>query len=427
VEIVRSCKLFTEHMVLASLTNCASQEQAIELLEKAKQQLEGVKDGGLVLDGTFVGFVLMTERGAAMLYELAISSSSCVCCRLSPQQKRKLVELVRRFNVRGITLAIGDGANDVSMLQGAHVGIGIRGKEGNQAVQASDVAISQFRFLVPLLLCHGRRAYRRVAVLLCFMLYKHIVLAMGDIIWAHQCSRRFSGQNAYPEWMGSAFPALITGLPVIVALGYDQDLPDEIVQRYPEVYTEGIDRLHFNPRVFVTWVLTALWHGSVAWLVPSLWVGNNSWTTHLKSAKYGPVEFWRASCISFLMLVTFINQRLWMYSYSPFALRTVLVMAFSYFMLIACMLCLAFTPPGKAMQPHLATGVVDVIFSQWKYLKVIIVTPFFLFLDALALFCYATFRPSPLDIARGQWRRGLAKSLPKVESYDGRGSTAAAS
>jgi len=239
-------------------------------------------------------------------------------------------------------------------------------------------------------------------------------------MWAHQCSRRFSGQNAYPEWMGSAFPALITGLPVIVALCYDQDLPDEIVQLYPEVYTEGINRLHFNPRVFVTWVLTALWHGSVAWLVPSLWVGNNSWTSHL-GPEYAPVEF------SFLMVITFINQRLWMYSYSPFALRTVLVMALSYFMLIACMLCLAFTPPGKAMQPHLATGVVDVIFSEWKYLKVIIVTPLFLFLDALALFCYATLRPSPLDIARGQWRRGLAKSPPKVVSYDGPGSTAAAS
>merc|ERR1740138_1170413 len=100
-----------------------------------------------------------------------MTSTSCVCCRLSPAQKRRLVDLVKAQNRRGITLAIGDGANDVSMIQGAHVGVGIRGKEGNQAVQSSDVAISQFKFLVPLLLNHGRRAYRRVAVFLCYVIY----------------------------------------------------------------------------------------------------------------------------------------------------------------------------------------------------------------------------------------------------------------
>merc|ERR1712151_1248482 len=106
-----------------------------------------------------------------------MKSSSCVCCRLSPMQKRELVELVRQQNSRAITLAIGDGANDVPMIQGAHVGIGIRGKEGNGAVLASDVAISRFRFLVPLLFCHGRRAYRRMAVFLLYVLYKHIAIA----------------------------------------------------------------------------------------------------------------------------------------------------------------------------------------------------------------------------------------------------------
>merc|ERR1719253_158245 len=134
-----------------------------------------------------------------MLYDLAISSTSCVCCRLSPQQKRKLVELVKEQNSQSIALAIGDGANDVAMIQGAHVGIGIRGKEGNQAVQASDIAISQFKFLVPLLLCHGRRAYRRVAFFLCFYIYKNVALVVGDIIWAHQ--NKWSGRIAYPEYL----------------------------------------------------------------------------------------------------------------------------------------------------------------------------------------------------------------------------------
>merc|ERR1719183_2998771 len=105
-------------------------------------------------------------------YEVAEKCSSCVCCRLSPLQKRELVELVRSENQKAITLSIGDGANDVPMIQGAHVGIGIRGKEGSASVQASDMAISQFSFLGNLVFCHGRKAYRRLATFLCFFIYR---------------------------------------------------------------------------------------------------------------------------------------------------------------------------------------------------------------------------------------------------------------
>merc|ERR1719221_1698709 len=108
------------------------------------------------------------------------------------------------------------------MIQGAHVGIGIRGKEGNQAVQSSDVAFSQFRFLVPLLLNHGRRAYRRVSLFLCYYIYKHVVLAVGDVCWAHQS--KFAGEIAYPEWLSSAYSVLFTSLPVIVIVAFDEDV-----------------------------------------------------------------------------------------------------------------------------------------------------------------------------------------------------------
>jgi len=411
VEIVRACQLFTEDMLLVSLLSCTGPDHSLALLKSAQEKIEVAQGGiGLVLDGTFVGAVLQADGGSALLYTLAMASRACVCCRLSPQQKRKLVELIKAHNKRGITLAIGDGANDVSMLQGAHVGIGIHGKEGNQAVQASDVAISQFRFLVPLLLCHGRRAYRRVSVFLCYILYKHIVLAMGDMIWAHQCSTRFSGQIAYPEWMSSAFPALITGLPVIVAIGYDRDLPDEIVPLCPEIYMAGIDRLYFNARVFVMWVLSAVWHGTLAWLVPSLWVGTNAATAHLPP-DYSPVEFWKASSCSFIMVITFINTRLWLYSYSPFAKHTILVMAFSFLMLFSCLFGLGYTSIGEAMQPQLA-GIPGVIVSDWKYLQVMVVTPLFLLLDVLVLFLWGLIRPSPLELALRRYRRGELKAVP---------------
>merc|ERR1712054_279179 len=212
-------------MALAYMVNATSEDDVMRLMADARNLLADNKTGGLIIDGTFVKFALISKQARQQLYRLAISTTACVCCRLSPQQKRKLVELVREENAEAITLAIGDGANDVSMIQGAHIGIGVRGKEGNQAVQASDIAVSQFRFLVPLLLCHGRRAYRRVAQFLCYFVYKHVVIATADVIWAHQF--HFRGEIAYPEWLSSAY-ALLSSLPVMVILAFDCDLPDNI-------------------------------------------------------------------------------------------------------------------------------------------------------------------------------------------------------
>ena len=61
---------------------------------------------------------------------------------------------------KGICVAIGDGANDVPMIMQSHIGIGIRGKEGTQAVRSSDFAIKEFQGMKKLLLVHGRWGYR---------------------------------------------------------------------------------------------------------------------------------------------------------------------------------------------------------------------------------------------------------------------------
>eukprot|EP00425_Heterocapsa_triquetra_P004046 CAMPEP_0195063208 /NCGR_PEP_ID=MMETSP0448-20130528/9627_1 /TAXON_ID=66468 /ORGANISM="Heterocapsa triquestra, Strain CCMP 448" /LENGTH=1045 /DNA_ID=CAMNT_0040094037 /DNA_START=349 /DNA_END=3486 /DNA_ORIENTATION=+ len=404
VEIVRACQLFTEDMTLAYMVDCQDPSHALQLLEAAKRKLDGISDGGLIIDGTFVHSVLRTDNGSQTLYELAIASRACVCCRLSPQQKRKLVELVKAQNKRGITLAIGDGANDVSMIQGAHVGVGIRGKEGDQAVQASDIAISQFRFLVPLIMCHGRRAYRRLGVFLCYFLYKHIALAVGDMLWAHQSSPRFGGQIAYPEWLSAAFPGVLTALPVVIVLGFDRDVPDEVANASPELYAEGLERIHFNSMVFVTWVLSAVGHGCIAWLLPSLWVGTNQ----VDSEGELPIDFWRASCISFCMIMVFVNCRLWMWSLNPLSGPTFGVISLSFMLLLICLFVLGETSLGTAFQPEIG-GVPTTMFSEGKYLVVMVVTPLFLLVDFFAVVTARLLRPTPVDLARRALRSGKGK------------------
>lgn len=386
VEIVRACRLFTDDMVLAYCITAKSMEEALAKLEDAKKLLRGTRSGGLILDGTTVSYTLQSDEARKSLFDLAVASQACVCCRLSPQQKRKLVELVKEQYKEGILLAIGDGANDVSMIQGAHVGIGVRGKEGNQAVQASDVAVSQFRFLVPLLFCHGRRAYRRVASYLCYYVYKHVVLAVADMIWAHQFE--FKGEIAYPEWLSSAYSVLFTSLPVIVILSFDRDVPDEVANTTPSLYIEGLQRIRFNFVVFTVWMISGIWHGALAWLVPNLIIG---------STDHDSEDFWLGSCVSFTLVIFLVDLRLWMISLNRFSLPTLGMLLLSVLAYFAVLFGLGYIMPS--MQPKIEE-LPHKMFTELDAFLVMLLTPLALLID-LALFEGAkVFRPTPLDRAR---------------------------
>ena len=133
-----------------------------------------LEDLALVIDGKSLTYALEKDISKTFL-ELAIMCKAVICCRVSPLQKALVVKLVKK-NQKSILLAIGDGANDVSMIQAAHVGVGISGVEGLQAARSSDVAISQFRYLKKLLLVHGAWSYRRLSkLILCksFLLSKY--------------------------------------------------------------------------------------------------------------------------------------------------------------------------------------------------------------------------------------------------------------
>ena len=108
---------------------------------------------------------------------------------MSPLQKALVVKLVKR-NLKAILLAIGDGANDVSMIQAAHVGVGISGVEGLQAARSADVAIAQFRFLRKLLLVHGAWSYQRISKVILYSFYKNITLYMTQFWVSHPIGLR---------------------------------------------------------------------------------------------------------------------------------------------------------------------------------------------------------------------------------------------
>ena len=174
INIGFACNLITNDMRMVIL-KAADRESTKKQLNDALQQVDDSNSQkiALVIDGTTLKYALEPATRETIL-KIGMKCASVVCCRVSPKQKAQVVNLVKK-GLKVMTLAIGDGANDVSMIQEANVGIGISGVEGRQAVMASDYAIAQFRFLRKLLLVHGRWSYLRIAEMVMGFFYKNIV------------------------------------------------------------------------------------------------------------------------------------------------------------------------------------------------------------------------------------------------------------
>uniref|UniRef100_A0A8C7ZEB2 Phospholipid-transporting ATPase n=1 Tax=Oryzias sinensis TaxID=183150 RepID=A0A8C7ZEB2_9TELE len=179
--------------------------------------------------------------------DLACLCKTVICCRVTPMQKAQVVELVRKHK-RAVTLAVGDGANDVSMIKTSHIGVGISGQEGMQAVLASDYSFAQFRYLQRLLLVHGRWSYFRMSNFLSYFFYKNFAFTLVHFWYGFYCG--FSAQTVYDQWFITLFNIVYTSLPVLAMGLFDQDVNDQNSLRHPSLYKSGQNNLLFNKRQF---------------------------------------------------------------------------------------------------------------------------------------------------------------------------------
>ncbi|KAJ1406289.1 P-type ATPase [Sesbania bispinosa] len=205
----------------------------------------------LIIDGKSLTYAL-EDNIKNMFLELATRCASVICCRSSPKQKALVTRLVKSGTGK-TTLAIGDGANDVGMLQEAHVGVGISGAEGMQAVMSSDIAIAQFRYLERLLLVHGHWCYRRMSSMICYFFYKNITF--GFTLFLYEVYASFSGQSAYNDWFLSLYSVFFSSLPVIALGVLDQDVSAKYCLKFPILYQEGVQNVLFSWRRILTWML----------------------------------------------------------------------------------------------------------------------------------------------------------------------------
>jgi phospholipid-translocating ATPase len=200
----------------------------------------------IVIDGDSLKLVLNEQLRQKFLL-LCKQCKSVLCCRVSPAQKAAVVAMVKS-GLDVMTLSVGDGANDVAMIQEADVGVGIAGEEGRQAVMSADYAIGQFRFLQRLVLVHGRWSYRRLGETIANFFYKNIVWTF-TIFW-YQIYCNFDMTYLYDYTYILLFNLAFTSLPVIFMGVLDQDVSDKVSLAVPQLYRRGIERLEWTQTKF---------------------------------------------------------------------------------------------------------------------------------------------------------------------------------
>ncbi|ESO07180.1 hypothetical protein HELRODRAFT_110679 [Helobdella robusta] len=271
INIGYACQLFTTGMKIIYFNETTLDDTA-ETLRRFLQELGGrVKQEnnllGLITDGETLKHA-MSYRCREDFLSLLLSCKSVICCRMSPLQKAELVNLVK-VEVKSITLAIGDGANDVGMIQASHVGVGISGREGLQAACASDYAIGQFRFLKRLLLIHGAWSYSRLTTLILYCFYKNICLYLIEFWFA--IISAFSGQILFERWCIGLYNVIFTAAtPMAIGL-FDQHCSAENLLKYPVLYKFTQSSECFNVKVFWGWCINSIYHSVVFfWLAVAM-------------------------------------------------------------------------------------------------------------------------------------------------------------
>jgi magnesium-transporting ATPase (P-type) len=154
------------------------------------------------------------------------------------------VVALAKANGPQITLSIGDGANDVPMIMEAHIGVGIRGKEGTQAARSADYAVGKFKFLKMLAFVHGRNAYKRIGSFVCYYFYKNVILVFCEFYFAF--ANGYSGQIFFADWLPMLYNALWTSWPCMFTFIFERDLDYEFSLKNPILYEAGPKKVYFN-------------------------------------------------------------------------------------------------------------------------------------------------------------------------------------
>ncbi|XP_066092919.1 phospholipid-transporting ATPase IH isoform X2 [Saccopteryx bilineata] len=279
-----ACKLFRRNTQLLELTTKKIEEQSLHdvLFELSKTVLRysgsltrdnfsglsaDIQDYGLIIDGAALSLIMKPrEDGSSSNYrelflEICRNCSAVLCCRMAPLQKAQIVKLIKFSKEHPITLAIGDGANDVSMILEAHVGIGVIGKEGRQAARNSDYAIPKFKHLKKMLLVHGHFYYIRISELVQYFFYKNVCFIFPQFLYQFFCG--FSQQTLYDTAYLTLYNISFTSLPILLYSLMEQHVSIDTLKRDPSLYRDIAKNALLRWRVFIYWTFLGVFDALV--------------------------------------------------------------------------------------------------------------------------------------------------------------------
>ncbi|KAG5988698.1 hypothetical protein E4U43_004661 [Claviceps pusilla] len=273
INIAHSARICRPGSDLYILDVAKEQTLDAQLVALSEELQTGSVHSVVVIDGPTLATVEKSDALSKQFFSAMLLVDSVICCRASPAQKALLVRAVRsslgkfkgpRGNKhRGLTLAIGDGANDLAMIQASHVGIGISGQEGLQAARVADYAIAQFRYLQRLLLVHGRWNYVRTAKFILYTFWKEMFFYLPAA--QYQRYNGYTGTSLYQSTSLTVFNTLFTSLCTICLGIWEQDLSAETLLAVPELYVYGQRNMGLDLCKYIRWMLLGAVEGVIVW------------------------------------------------------------------------------------------------------------------------------------------------------------------
>ncbi|VDD86147.1 unnamed protein product, partial [Enterobius vermicularis] len=246
---------------LFSKTDSVHLFKQVETRTEVHKELSALRrksDAALVISGSSLNLCLQYYE--AEVAELVCGCKAVVCCRCSPEQKAQIVNLLRKYRPNSRVAAIGDGGNDVSMIQAAHAGIGIDAHEGKQASLAADFSITQFSYVCRLLLVHGRYCYKRSCALSQFVMHRGLIISTMQAVFS--CVFYFASVSLYQGLLMVCYSTVYTMLPVF-SLVVDRDVTASNLLTFPELYKELGKGRSLSYKTFLIWVLISIYQGAV--------------------------------------------------------------------------------------------------------------------------------------------------------------------
>lgn len=261
LNIAYSCGHIPDHATKYFITHCTDKDEIVKHFDYFAHELHTKRHlvFALLIDGVSLGTAL--EHAPQLFRDLAIQCHAVLCCRLSPLQKCEVVKLMKTEKSKPICASIGDGANDVSMIQEAHVGIGIVGKEGRQAARCSDYAIAKFSMIKKMLLVHGHYFSDRLSIMVLYFFYKNFVFMAIQL--AFQSASMYSTQSIYDSIFLTLYNTIYTAVPVLILALTEKAHPEERLLTKPLLYLETASNRKFKWHYFNQWMALAMYHSVI--------------------------------------------------------------------------------------------------------------------------------------------------------------------